>query len=168
MTGTPDASRAPKGRTAGWWWPWFIAALLVATAGGQAIMLYAATHDPTFAIEPDYYAKAVAYDTTIMRGRENIRLGWRASGAMTASDGGASVRIAVIDSAGLPVTGARISAVAIHNLDGSHPIPVPLTEAGGGYVGRIDHAHRGLWEIRLDAVRGADHFTPSLRVDFTP
>ena len=60
-------------RTPGWWWPWFVVALLVATAGGQGIMLYAATHDPTFAIEPDYYQKAVAFDTTIQQiGRAHV------------------------------------------------------------------------------------------------
>ena len=66
-------------RTPGWWWPWFVVALLVATAGGQGIMLYAATHDPTFAIEPDYYQKAVAFDTTIQQERGNLALGWTAT-----------------------------------------------------------------------------------------
>ena len=47
----------------GWYWPWFIGVLLVATAGGQGVMLYAATHDSTFALEPDYYKRAVAFDT---------------------------------------------------------------------------------------------------------
>jgi len=157
-----------KPRSAGWWWPWFIGALLVATAGGQGIMLYAATHDPTFAIEPDYYAKAVAFDTTILRDRENIQLGWRAAGTMTTSGSAAALRVTLTDSAGTPISGARVRAVAIHNLDGSHPLSVALAESGAAYSGLIPGAHRGLWEIRVDAVLGTSHFTPSIRVDYSP
>lgn len=149
-------------------WPWFIAALLVATAAGQGVMLYAATHDPTFAVEPDYYTKAVAWDTTMLRERENIRLGWHADGSMSAAVSGAALRIAITDSAGAPVYGAQVRVTAIHNLDSRHPATIAMTESGAAYTGDLPGAHRGLWELRVDAVRGSSHFTPSLRVDFTP
>ena len=85
-------------RTPGWWWPWFVVALLVATAGGQGIMLYAATHDPTFAIEPDYYQKAVAFDTTIQQERGNLALGWTATARAAATQyGGGAEAAALID-----------------------------------------------------------------------
>jgi len=158
-----------RGRTAGWWWPWLIGALLVATAGGQAIMLYAATHDPTFAIEPDYYKKAVAWDTTMLHDRENARIGWRATGSMTTASGSnAAIRVVVTDSTGTPVTGAAVRALMIHNLDSAHPLTVELRESGSAYAAEVAHPRRGLWEIRLDAVRGSTHFTPSFRLDYTP
>ena len=167
MTGSDPATGR---RQAGWWWPWFIVALLIATAAGQGIMYYEATHDPTFAIEPDYYSKAVAYDTAIVRARENVALGWRPVGVMTAaSPSDAAVRVVLTDSLGLPVIGARVRGSAIHNLDGSHPVAVQFTDAGGGaYVATMAGARRGLWEFRLDAVRENSHFTPSLRVDYSP
>lgn len=149
-------------------WPWFIALLLVATAGGQFVMVYAATHDPTFAVEPDYYKKAVAWDTTMVRERENLRLGWQAAGSMARTDAGAEVRIALTDSTGSPVAGAEVRVMAIHNLDGSHPVAIVLRESGPAYRGVLPDARRGLWELRLDVVRGTIHFTPSLRVDFPP
>lgn len=149
-------------------WPWFIAALLVATAGGQFVMAYAATHDPTFAVEPDYYRKAVAWDTTMLRERENLRLGWQATGSMARSGAGATVRVALNDSNGSPVSGAVVRVLAIHNLDGSHPVAIVLRESGPAYTGDLPGAHRGLWELRVDVVRGTSHFTPSLRVDFSP
>ena len=149
-------------------WPWFIAALLVATAGGQFVMAYAATHDPTFAVEPDYYRKAVAWDTTMLRERENLKLGWRAHGSMVRSGAGAEVRIAVTDSTGSPVAGADVRVVAIHNLDSGHRLAITLRESGLAYIGDLPGAHRGLWELRVDVVRGTGHFTPSLRVDFSP
>ena len=119
MTGR---SPVQGGRQSGWWWPWFVVALLVATAAGQGIMYYEATHDPTFAIEPDYYNKAVAYDSAMLRERETIALGWHPIGTMTAaSPTDAAVRVVLTDSLGLPVVGARVRGSAIHNLDGSHP-----------------------------------------------
>jgi hypothetical protein len=77
----------------GRFWPWFVTALLVATAAGQGIMFYAATHDPTFAVEPDYYAKGVGFDTTMALERETAALGWHASAAFAHVPRGTRVRV---------------------------------------------------------------------------
>ena len=77
----------------GRFWPWFVAALLAATAVGQGIMLYAATHDPTFAVVPDYYERAVAWDSTLAIEEASDALGWHATATLT-RDGGARLNVA--------------------------------------------------------------------------
>jgi nitrogen fixation protein FixH len=151
----------------GWYWPWLIIALLVATAAGQGVMLYAATHDATFSLEPDYYRKAVAWDTVMQQERANRALGWHASAVVGTSDAtGRDVAISLAGGDGRPVHGARVRVTAIHNLDGDHHIARTLVGgADGRYTGHLPLVHDGLWELRVSAMRGRDQFTTSLRVD---
>jgi nitrogen fixation protein FixH len=156
-------------RSPGWWWPWFVVALLVATAGGQGVILYAATHDPTFAVEPDYYKKAVDFDSTIQLQRGNLTLGWTATARGTASPDTIVVQLTLADRVGAPVAGAHVAGVAIHNLDGGTHVPATFTDLGGGaYEARLATPRRGLWELRLDATRAGERFTPTLRMDVRP
>lgn len=151
----------------GWYWPWIIIALLVATAAGQGVMLYAATHDPSMAIEPDYYRKAVDWDTQMAQDAANRSLGWTARASIGGVDAsGSEVVVALADAEGLPVAGARVRVAAIHNLDGARHVEGTLTEgAGRTYTARLPLHRAGLWELRVDAVRGADRFTASLRAE---
>jgi len=151
----------------GRFWPWFVVLLLVGTAGAQGIMLYAATHDRAFAIEPDYYRKAVAWDSAMSRARDNATLAWtaRAEFARTAT-GGAALRITLRDSLGAAVRGASIRVVALHNLEAARPTSASLTEtADGVYVTALPGARSGLWELRLDAHAAGQRFTPVLRAE---
>ena len=151
----------------GWYWPWFIVALLVATAAGQGVMLYAATHDHTFSIEPDYYKKAVAFDTVMRQERENLALGWTATATIGAlADGTREVALVLADRAEQPITDAHVRVTAIHNLEGDHHVVQALTpRPDGRFVARMPLTRAGLWELRVNAMRGHERFTPSLRVE---
>jgi nitrogen fixation protein FixH len=151
----------------GWYWPWIIVALLVATAAGQGVMLYAATHDPSMAIEPDYYRKAVDWDTHMAQDAANRALGWTAQGTVGGVEAGAAeVVVRLNDAAGASIGGARVRVTAIHNLDGARHVEGTLAErADGLYAARLRFDRPGMWEIRVDAVRGAEHFTASLRTE---
>jgi nitrogen fixation protein FixH len=156
-------------RLGGRFWAWFVAALLVATAAAQGIMLYAATHDPTFAVEPDYYARGVAFDSTMALERRNASLGWRATADFAAVAGGTRLRVRLSDPTGTPVRGANVRAVLVSNLDASHPVSVSLAaDDSGGYVATTEVLHRGLWDVQLDARRDTDRFTPVVRAEYTP
>jgi len=154
-----------KGR----FWPWFVAALLAATAATQGIMFYAATHDPTFAIEPDYYAKGVGFDSTMAVERETAALGWHVSAAFADAPRGTMLRVRLTDATGAPVRDAHVNAELVSNLDASHPTAVALAGDGtGAYVATTDRLHRGLWDVRLDARRTGDRFAPVVRAEYTP
>lgn len=157
----------PRAPGSGRFWPWFVVLLLVGTAGAQGVLLYAATHDRAFAIEPDYYTKAVAWDAAMSRERENVTLAWtvRAALARTASGDGA-LHITLMDSLGAPVRGAGVRVVALHNLEAARPTSAALTERGDGeYVGTLPGARSGLWELRIDAHAAGHRFTPVLRAE---
>jgi nitrogen fixation protein FixH len=151
----------------GWYWPWFIVALLVATAAGQGVMLYAATHDSTFSLEPDYYKKAVAYDTVIKQERENLALGWTATATVgPLVDGARDVVLTLTDGAAHPIPDAHVRVTAIHNLEGDHHIAQALSaQPDGRFAARMPLLRSGLWELRVDVMRGHDRFMPSLRVE---
>jgi hypothetical protein len=59
-------------RTSGAFWAWVPATLLGSMLAGLGIMAYIAVDDPTFALEPDYYDKAVHWDRgqTLLRASE--------------------------------------------------------------------------------------------------
>ena len=151
----------------GWYWPWFIGILLGATAGGQGVMLYAATHDSTFSLEPDYYKKAVAFDTVIKQERENIHLGWTARATIgPLVDGTRDVAIVLTDSSAQRITDAHVRVTAIHNLDGDlHVSQALIVRDDGRFTARMPLRRAGLLELRVDAMRGHERFTPSVRVD---
>ena len=155
-------------RRRGMFWPWFVAFLLAATAAAQGIMLYAATHDPTFSIEPDYYRKAVAWDSTMARERSSAALGWRSVVAMVPAGGDtATLQVTIVDRAGVPVMGANAAAVLVNNLDGDAHVTVSLAEsAAGSYSAALRKPRRGLWEVRLDVRRGGDRFMSTIRVEY--
>jgi len=151
----------------GWYWPWFVGALLLATAASQGVMAWAATHDNSMSIEPDYYQKAVAYDSVIAQRATNARLGWQAAvtvGAI-AADGG-DVRVRLTDVTGAALTGATVRVTAINNVDGDRHVTRALAEgADGTYGAKLALDRAGLWEFRFEIGRGTDRFTADARVD---
>lgn len=151
----------------GWYWPWIIAALLIATVAGQGVMLYAAASDPTFAVEPDYYKKAVDFDEVIAQETANQRLGWVANAEIGArATAGAEFSLHLTDSKGAAVAGARVAVVAISNLNGERHVSAALADRGDGrYAAILPLDRDGLWEFRINALRGADQFTADLHGD---
>jgi nitrogen fixation protein FixH len=154
-------------KSKGWYWPWLIAALLVATVAGQGVMLYAAASDDTMSIEPDYYKKAVAWDSTASLDSISALLHWKAD--VTIGGAGASggeLVVILTDAAGDGVTDAHVKVIAIHNLDGTRHIEAMLDErADGRYAAHMPLDHAGLWEVRVQAERGADHYRTTSRAE---
>ena len=79
---------------------------------------------------------------------------------------GAEVVVRLSDAGGAPVGGARVRVTAIHNLDGTRHVEGALVaRADGSYGARLPLHRPGLWEVRVEAVRGTDRFTASLRTE---
>ena len=148
-------------------WPVAIVGILFAQVAFGVWMARLAGADPV-AVEPEYYKRAVAWDTTMAQARRDRALGWTAAASLTAGTGaGATLRVTVADSAGTPVVAdsARIEAFAVAH--SKYPVTLPLTRTADGLLtAEIPTAVRGLWEVRLHATRGADVFTAKLRTDF--
>ncbi|MEZ4456629.1 MAG: FixH family protein [Gemmatimonadales bacterium] len=58
--------------------------VLAITVGANGYMLYEANRGMA-AVEPDYYQKAVDFDSTMAQARRNASLGWRVDAALDAA-----------------------------------------------------------------------------------
>jgi len=147
-------------------WPAAMVAVLALTVVANVAVLRLA-HDPDAAIvEPDAYPRAVAWDSTAARRDASAALGWTALATLDPiADGRAGLRVRLRDRDGRSVEGARASVEAVHNRERLRPRASLLPAGEGTYAGALPLARDGMWELRVVAVRGAEIFTTSLRVD---
>lgn len=148
-------------------WPTIIVLVLGGYVAFGITAARIASHDPNYAIEPDYYQKAVTWDSTLKQGRENVALGWHVTPALGAV-GGALTELALElrDSAGGPVSGALLSVEARQVAHAEDVVRATLhATSAGRYVASMPLARAGLWEIRVVATRGAQRFATSVRMD---
>ncbi len=164
----PLAASVTSRRSRGWLWPTAVAVILIASMASNIGVMMVANSDPAFAVEPDYYGKAVRWDDQMAQDRTNLALGWQVSGGLSLSRDAEVGRLTVVlqDSSGLPLEGATVSAEAMHNARSADRREVALVPMRPGvYWAPIDAKRPGQWEIRVSAIRGEAHFTHSLRVD---
>lgn len=152
---------------AGKLWPIAIAGILGVTVAANIWMLNAANEPNAAVVEPDYYRKALDYDSTLAQKRENAELGWTVDvQTMPIGPDGSEMRLKVIDAGRVAVTGATVTVTCIHNLDAAHRPQVTLVETGDGtYAGTLPLHRPGFWEFRFEVERGAERFTKSVRRD---
>jgi nitrogen fixation protein FixH len=151
-------------------WPVAIVAVLGLTVAANVLVFWAARDRNAAAVEPDYYRKAVRWDSTMAEERRSAALGWRAEavlGGVTRAGTPLTVRLAGPD--GAPLDGATVEVTAIHNLDAQHHVTARLEPLGGGvHRARLPLHRTGLWELRLEVERGRDLFRVTLRCDAPP
>lgn len=152
----------------GWLWPIGLAALLVVSAGVNVVFMIIANRDPSFAVEPDYYRKALAWDETMAQEARNRALGWaldvRAEPA--SQRGRLRLVIRLADSAGSALDGAAVTVEALHGARAADVLTGTLAPAGPGlYAAEMPLRRAGLWELRFRAARGDDVFTRRLSTD---
>lgn len=151
-------------------WPIAIVGVLGLTVAANALIFWAARDRKAAAVEPDYYRKAVRWDSTMAEERRSAALGWSAEAVLGGvSRGGTPLTVRLAGPGGVPLDGATVEVTAIHNLDAALHVTARLEPLGGGaYRARLPLRHAGLWELRLVAVRGRDRFRVSLRRDAAP
>jgi nitrogen fixation protein FixH len=151
-------------------WPIGVAVILAATVALNIWVLRVANDDPSFAIEPDSYQKAVDWDSTMAQMRQNAALGWHVAptlGAFTARDG-AQLQVTVTDAAGAPIPDATVKVAAFFNARANDIIDTTLHRDAAGYAGTIPVKFGGVWELQFDVRRGAQRFTSTSRVEAVP
>lgn len=156
-------------RSRGWYWPVGLAVLLAGSAGANIALLIITSRDASFAVEPDYYAKALAWDETMAQEARNEALGWSLGLRVepTAERGAMTVRVRLADRAGAPIDGARIAVETFHNARASRVLTAALEPRGPDYAAVMPLARPGLWEFRLRVTRGPDVFVATLLRDVT-
>lgn len=167
LVATPESQRPP--RRGGWIWPAIVIGLLSMQVGICGVSVYLATADRSFAIEPDYYRKAVAWDQTRAAQRAGATLGWRMRLTVEPQCdefGRRLVELSLVDSAGAAVEGAQVEAIAFHHARANERQRIELPSQGGGRFAATAPLRRaGLWEFRVRAQRGSDILEETMLLD---
>jgi nitrogen fixation protein FixH len=139
-------------------WPLYIIGLLATQAAGVGVMIAIATSDPSVAVEPEYYEKALAWDDAAASEAATKTLGWSAlvtAGPLSSTD--RELSIALKDKAGRGIAEARVHVEMFHQARSGQRLTAELTGMGAGvYVARLPIQRPGLWEIRITAQHGRD------------
>jgi len=162
MPTTSDTNTSSKRHL---FWPVLITSLICLHVVSVVTMVIVATHDSSFAIEPDFYQKGLNYQQTIEQQHENARLGWSIQLDVSRPLSGSDLRnvtCRLCDRDAKPLEKAKIDLVAFAHLraDANHRHAcVLLPQEPGSYVGTFAFADPGMWEFRLVVARGKDTFT---------
>jgi len=148
-------------------WPVAIVGVLAITVAANVVLIVMANDPRASVVEPDYYRKAVAFDSTMAERAADAKLGWRMEATLgLPSAAGAGLDVRLLDASGTPLDDASVRVVALHNLDAGHPVSGLLAGQGSGrYRATLPLAYAGRWELRFAVQRGAQRFTADLHQD---
>lgn len=162
-----ETQPAPETSAAGWFWPAFIVFLLAIPVAAVAILIHAATGDPSVAVEEDYYERGLAWDDEARQRATNERLGWGFELLAGRAGGGRLLLQArLLDASGGAVAAdsVRVEAFAVARAADRLQL-APTLSADGSWEAASPLPRGGLWEFRLEAVAGDERFTEVLRRD---
>ena len=146
--------------------------LLVSSVVGFTWMALVAVRDPNFALEPDYYQKALHWDQTQGQAATNQRLAYRFSVLPIVTldaSGRATFWLKLVDSSGRPIRGARVLAEAFPNAFSGEISNLTFQEhESGSYSATVAAKRAGVWELRLAAENGTDRATAIERCELRP
>ncbi|MGZ8411821.1 MAG: FixH family protein [Gemmatirosa sp.] len=152
-------------------WPLAIGTVLVATMGINFWVLQIAGSDPSAVVEPDYYRKAIAYDTEMAQARTNVALGWTLAPTLAPVGPARRARLVVAlhDRDGRPLDGARVTVEGFAIARSATVVGAALAPRGDGrYEASLPVATTGRWELRFAVQRGVERFTADARLDAVP
>jgi nitrogen fixation protein FixH len=145
-------------------WPWMIGAALAVQVVSSLVVVAVATRDASYAVEEDYYQKAIDWDSKRAQDRANAELGWALDYDLSAPSlpgERPQLEVRLRDRDGAPIDGAAVELEAFPNIDSGSIIRLQLADSGEGgtYSAGPDMRRDGLWEMRFTVTRGADTFT---------
>ncbi len=150
-------------------WAWVPTLLLGSMLVGLGILVSIAVDDPHFALEPNYYDKAVRWDQSRAEASASQRLGLTSSLAPVLyrdADGSVTLEVTVVARDGARFTQAFVEVEAFPNAYANQAQRASLREeAPGVYRGKLQRGVLGLWELRLSVTRGDARFRETLRRD---
>ncbi len=146
-------------------WPGMVFGLIGLNVSVVAVTLYLAHSDASFAVEPDYYQKALAWDESTRIAAQSADLGWKA--VLEVSPSGPArepwVSLRLTDRQGVPVADARVEVTAFASARASERRKITLREVAPGlYSAALAGAQAGAWEFAISADKGADRFQKNI------
>ena len=164
MTEISDSVPSSKGH--GTFWMLVPVGLLAASVIGVGSLAAVAAGDPSFALEQNYYERAVHWDRQQAESAENKRLGYHLTLTLAPSPTGAELALHVADRAGVALHGANVAIEAFANARSGDRRRLTLAEApDGSYRAELRDARPGLWELRCVVSHAGERYSEILRAD---
>lgn len=160
---TPDARPMLISTTAfrathrGWRWPAMVVGLFVVQSVFMGVAIYLAHSNPSVAIEPEYYDKALHWDESAARHRVAVERGWSAVldvGEASGLPATRPLRLLVTGEDAMPIPGLRVRFETFHHAASASRIFAEAAYDGGAFVAEIPMLREGLWEVRAFASEG--------------
>lgn len=168
MDSDVPVNSAPSRKPRTWLFPAIVIGLLAAQVLLCAVVIFIATSDPSFAVEEDYYAKALNWDKTKAARAASTRLGWRPILIVspTADDyKNREITMRLFDAEDQLLTGVTATAIAFQQSRGDERQTIAFQEREdepGVYQASLPVRRTGRWQFRLTAERGADAFQQTI------
>ena len=144
-------------------WPVIIAGALAVHVVASLVVVFIATSDPSYAVEEDYYQKALHWNDKRAQDRMNDSLGWSIDFSVEppASPGDQpTLELRLQDGDASPLDGAVVSVEAFHNARSGDIVRIQPTPAGDGvYRASFPADRNGRWELRFTVDHDGRHFT---------
>jgi hypothetical protein len=145
-------------------WPYLIVGALAIHVAVSLAMVVIATSDPSYAVEEDYYQKAIDWDLKRAQDRANRDLGWRFDFSVAPPEHSGDqpvLEVTLRDANGHPLAGAAVSVEAFHNSRSGDILRADLgpAERAGVYRTTMPMQHNGRWEMRFTVHRDGQEFT---------
>jgi hypothetical protein len=167
-----DVNKDPGAKASGARWALVPVGLLVSSVAGFTWMAFIAIHDPNFALEPNYYQKALHWDQTQGQAATNQRLAYHfsvPSSFTLDAQGRATFSLKLSDGSGRPISGARVLAEAFPNAFSTEIANLTFQEhEPGSYSATVNAKRAGVWELRLEVQNGAERATTIERCELRP
>lgn len=146
-------------------WPLIIFGFLGLSVGMNVYLIYMASTDDSFAVEKDYYRKAVEWDETQAERARSKALGWTAR----LETGPAFLRIELRDQAGQPIEDAWVEVEAFPNVRADEIVTGQMKAIGpGAYELKGAFQPAGIWEVRLRVEVEEDRFVKTFQSEILP
>lgn len=125
-------------------WPLAIVGLLLLNVCVCAVTVVAALSSP-ISIEPDYYEKAMAWETD--RAADPSAFGWMVGVTVQAG----MIDLSVVGPDGRPAPATAASGVCFHQARADRRVEVAFTLVGDGrFLAPLPESRSGRWELRLE------------------
>jgi hypothetical protein len=148
-------------------WAYVPALLLGSMFIGLGSMAYVAVHDPHFALEPNYYDKAVHWDDGLAEERASRDLGLTLAldELRIAPTGNAPLLVKLSAASGQELHG-QLTLEAFPNAFAGQIQHLTLHETAPGiYTGALTKPLPGLWELRFVLTQGGHRYRETVRRD---
>jgi nitrogen fixation protein FixH len=146
-------------------WPAALVGVLAVTILANVALFWYAGRGDGAGVEPDYYRRALAWDSTMAAETASRALGWRLTASLSAPEGtGGTLTVELRDASGAMVAGAAVRVQGFAIARSTTRFDAALAEAPAGrYTLAVPLARVEWHEFRLAAVRGQERYLARLR-----